>query len=146
MLVYLSKGNNIIFKQVRVGKDKQLFTIYKFRTMNNNEVTLLGKYIRKLGFDELPQLINIIRNEMNIVGPRPLTSNDIERLDWNNNQFIDRWSVKPGITGMAQLTSICDPNVSMKNDLFYVKNKCWKLDAKILFKSVLVPFLGKRTK
>ena len=47
---------------------------------------------------------------------------------------------------MAQLTSICDPNVSMKNDLFYVKNKCWKLDAKILFKSVLVPFLGKRTK
>ena len=73
MLVYLSKGNNIIFKQVRVGK-KKLFTIYKFRTMNNNEVTLLGKYIRKLGFDELPQLINIIRNEMNIVGPRPLTS------------------------------------------------------------------------
>ena len=113
--------------------------------MENNKVTPVGRYIRKLGLDELPQLLNIIKNEMAFIGPRPLTSADIKRLNCAVN-YNERWTVKPGITGMGQLTKTCNADLSMKNDLFYVKNKSLALDCKIIGKSLLVPFLGKRTK
>lgn len=135
-----------IFKQVRIGKNKQKFTIYKFRTMSNGSVTPFGRLIRKLGLDELPQLINILKGEMSFVGPRPLTQFDIDRLEWNDAKYTLRWSVKPGITGPAQLVTICDKNISMKEDLKYVNNKSLSLDMKIFIKSMFIPLLGKRKK
>jgi len=146
LLIYFPSRKNIFFKQIRIGKDKTEFLIYKFKTMENNEITKIGRYLRKLGLDEIPQLLNIIKNEMAFVGPRPLTEFDINRLSWNKKKYNHRWSVKPGITGIAQLTKICDANLSLKNDLYYVENKNFILDFKLIIKSFVVPFIGKHTK
>ena len=134
----------IIFKQTRIGQKKKEFTIYKFKTMEYNKITFIGKYLRKTGLDEIPQLINIIKNDMSFVGPRPLTKFDIDRLNWNSSECAERWNVKPGITGLAQLSDICNANLSLQNDLNYVKNKNIALDIKILFQSILIPIFGKR--
>lgn len=136
----------IIFKQNRIGVNKEEFVIYKFTTMKNNQITPLGKVLRLLGLDELPQLINIIKGEMSFVGPRPLTQFDIERLGWDTPHYNKRWSVKPGITGAAQLSKVCDAQLSIKNDLWYIEHKSLVVDVRIIMESLLVPILGKRTK
>ena len=143
--IYLESGNNVLFKQKRVGKNKTDFIIYKFKTIENNKVTNLGRVIRKLGLDEIPQLLNIIKGEMAFVGPRPLTQYDINRLEWDTPEYNKRWNVKPGITGKAQLTNICSAELSMKNDLWYIDNKSFFVDIGIIIKSILVPLIGKRT-
>lgn len=145
ILVYFQSGSNVIFNQKRVGEKRTDFIIYKFRTMEQNKVTFTGKCIRKLGLDELPQLLNIIKGEMAFVGPRPLTIEDITRLGWNSTEYDKRWAVKPGITGKAQLISICDANLSIQNDMWYVDNQSFWVDLNILSKSILIPITGKRT-
>ena len=145
LAIYLKSSSKVIFQQKRVGINKTEFTIYKFRTMEQNKITSLGKLIRKLGLDELPQLLNIMKGDMAFVGPRPLTREDIERLGWNNDAFKKRWAVKPGITGKAQLISICDASLSIQNDIWYVENQSFWVDLNILSKSILVPLIGKRT-
>ena len=136
----------IIFKQNRIGVNKEEFVIYKFTTMENNQITPFGKLLRLLGLDELPQLINIIKGEMSFVGPRPLTQYDIERLEWDTPKYNKRWSVKPGITGAAQLSKVCDAQLSIRNDLWYIEHKSLVVDVRIIMESMLVPILGKRTK
>ena len=145
LAIYFTSGSNIIFKQKRVGIHKSEFIIYKFRTMKQNKISPLGRLIRKLGIDELPQLWNIFKGNMAFVGPRPLTQEDIDRLGWNNTSYSKRWSVKPGITGKAQLISICDASLSIQNDMWYVENQSFWVDLNILSKSILVPITGKRT-
>ena len=142
-IIVLFSGMPIIFTQERIGKDKQPFTIYKFRTMRQGKISLVGKILRKTGIDEIPQLLNILEGKMEFVGPRPLTMADIERLDWNSENQTERWSVRPGITGMAQLVNVCDKNVTWKNDIDYIRNKSAKLDFKIIWQSLLIPFIGK---
>ena len=132
-----------VFKQERIGLNKTRFVIYKFRTMKNGKITILGKILRKTGIDELFQLINIVIGTMNFVGPRPLTKDDIERLKWNEEPFSSRWDVKPGITGLAQLNNVCDARFSWERDKYYIENRSPKLNRKILWQSVLIPFLGK---
>ena len=132
-----------VFKQERIGLNKTRFVIYKFRTMKNGKITILGKMLRKTGIDELFQLVNIAIGTMNFVGPRPLTLEDIERLNWNDTAFRKRWDVKPGITGLAQLTNVCDARVSWERDKYYIQNRSSRLDRKILWQSILIPFLGK---
>jgi len=146
VIIFISSIPNlqIFFTQTRIGKNKKEFVIYKFRTMKDNKVTFIGHILRKTGLDEIPQLVNIIMNQMAFVGPRPLTQYDIDRLNWNSDEFDNRWKVKPGITGLAQLCDICDSGLSMKNDLFYVENSCFGLDLKIIAKSLIIPFRGKR--
>lgn len=144
-LLIFGRGG-VMFKQTRVGENKLEFIIWKFRTMSDNKVTPFGRILRKLGLDEIPQLLNIVRGDMAFVGPRPLTQYDIDRLEWNDDKYIGRWSVKPGITGAAQLVMVCDKNVSMREDLNYVSEKCFSLDVKIFIKSMLVPFIGKGVK
>jgi len=134
---------SFVFKQERIGLHKSPFVIYKFRTMKNGKITILGKILRKTGIDELFQLINIVIGTMNFVGPRPLTLEDIERLNWNDTAFRKRWDVKPGITGLAQLTNVCDARVSWERDKYYVENRSPGLNRKILWQSILIPFLGK---
>ena len=141
--VLISRGKGIIFFQERVGINKKEFCIYKFRTMHEGKITGIGRVLRKIGLDELPQLINIIKGDMAFVGPRPLNQEDIDRLNWVGEEFAARWSVKPGITGQAQLVRICDANLSMQQDLDYVKNKSFGRDMKVFFRSMLVPFVGK---
>ncbi|MBN2777813.1 MAG: sugar transferase [Bacteroidales bacterium] len=136
----------VIFKQNRLGINKDEFTILKFRTMTDGKISQFGSVLRKTGIDELPQLFNILKGEMAFVGPRPLTQDDIYRLDWNDIKYKARWSVKPGITGAAQLLKICDKNLSMKRDLSYVEKKCLWLDLKIILQSILIPIIGKKQK
>lgn len=146
MLIFITSSSvyPVIFKQKRIGFRKKEFTVYKFKTMENNKITFIGKYLRKTGLDEMPQLINIFKNEMSFVGPRPLTKYDIDRLKWNSLECDERWSVKPGITGLAQLTDICNADLSLQNDLYYAKNKNIFLDIRILSRSAIIPLFCKR--
>ena len=143
VLIRLTSGPNPLFKQQRIGRGRKEFTIYKFRTMVNDKITPIGRYLRKTGLDEIPQLINIIRGEMTLIGPRPLTQYDIDRLGWTGPECEDRWSVTPGITGLAQLTKICSADLSLKNDLYYARNKSIRMDIDIFWRSLLIPVIGK---
>jgi lipopolysaccharide/colanic/teichoic acid biosynthesis glycosyltransferase len=146
LVLWLFGKGPIIFKQNRVGLLKKEFTILKFRTMTDGKISTFGNILRKTGIDELPQLLNILKGEMAFVGPRPLTQEDIDRLYWNDIKYQKRWSVKPGITGWAQLIKICDKDLSMSRDLSYVEKKCLWLDLKIILQSVIIPIFGKNKK
>jgi putative colanic acid biosynthesis UDP-glucose lipid carrier transferase len=151
--IMLSSPGPVLFKQRRHGKNNKVFYCYKFRTMRVNEdadirqatkkdprVTQVGRFLRRSSLDELPQLINVLKNEMSLIGPRPhavpmnlVFSKEIE------NYFF-RHSVKPGITGLAQskgyrgeIEHFHDIYGRVKLDLFYIKNWCVWLDVKIIF-------------
>ena len=145
-LLLFQSGVKVIFTQQRVGLNQIGFTIYKFKTIEHKKITFIGKFLRKSGLDEIPQLYNIIRGDMNFVGPRPLTQFDINRLNWNKPEFSKRWTVKPGITGLAQLSKTCNSSLALKNDIYYIENKSFSLDLKLIVKSLLVPIIGKTTK
>lgn len=113
--------------------------------MKDGKITFVGRIVRKLGLDETPQLLNIVRGEMAFVGPRPLTSFDIDRLGWNTTYAESRWNVLPGITGPAQLTNICSADLSLAKDLEYVNHQSTGRDVRILMRSALVPFIGKHS-
>lgn len=132
-----------VFIQERIGFEKEPFFVYKIRTMRDGKITGIGRILRKTGIDELPQLFNIMKGEMNFVGPRPLTKSDILRLGWDGLSHEIRWSIKPGITGFAQLVNVCDAAVSWDCDMKYINNRSPKTDMRILWKSFLVPFVGK---
>jgi len=143
LLIVIEDKQSPFFTQKRMGKNKKLFTIFKLRTMKNNSVTNLGGFLRKTGLDELPQLINILLLQMSFVGPRPLTQSDIERLGWDGVYYEKRWNVRPGITGLAQLSPICHKKMSWFLDLNYILKNSFKLDVAIIFSSFLIPLLGK---
>ncbi len=148
-----SKGN-VFFIQERVGKDKKLFRIYKFRTMVENAVnmgsgylteerdpriTRIGNILRKTSLDELPQLVNILKGEMSFIGPRPTLIYQVEQYD---DYQLQRLKMKPGITGWAQVNgrnSISWP-ARIKLDVYYVNNYSLLLDLKILIKTYKVVF------
>ena len=138
-----SKGP-VLFKQKRVGKDNKIFTIYKFRTMITDterngrqlsdfeRMTRIGRILRELSLDELPQLINIIKGEMSFVGPRPLL---VEYLDYYDDYKLKRHKVLPGITGWAQVNgrNLLSWEERFKYDVWYVENVSFFLDLKIVF-------------
>ncbi len=144
LLILIVERKSPFFFQKRIGIHKVEFRIYKFRTMLNNEITPLGKVLRKTGIDELPQLVNIIKGQMSFVGPRPLTDADIKRLEWNDSYHENRWSVRPGIVGLAQLTPVCHKKMSWFYDQLYIKSHTLWLDFKILTAAALIPFVGKQ--
>lgn len=143
-LILLFDRQNPFFIQGRVGKSKKIFQIIKLRTMKNNQVTGLGNILRKSGIDELPQLLNILFFQMSFVGPRPLTQADIERLGWHDVYHQMRWNVRPGITGLAQLSPVCHKKMSWFLDQKYIHCQSILLDLKIAFSSVAVLFVGKK--
>lgn len=112
--------------------------------MKNNRITIVGKILRKTGIDELPQLINIMSTKMSFVGPRPLTQIDIERLGWGSDYYKIRWNCRPGITGFAQLSPICDKKMSWFLDKKYLECRSFLLDIKIMLSSLMVLFVGKK--
>lgn len=112
--------------------------------MKNGQVTPLGKILRRTGIDELPQLLNIVFLDMSFVGPRPLTLSDVKRLDWDDDFHASRWTVKPGIVGLAQLSPVCNKKMSWFYDQLYVKHHNLWLDTKIFCASLFIPLLGKK--
>ena len=135
------------FKQIRPGKNGKLFTIYKFKTMrdthddqgnllpDNQRLTAIGKMVRKLSLDELPQLWNVLKGEMSFVGPRPLLP---EYLPLYNQEQQKRHWVKPGITGWAQVNgrNAISWQQKFEYDKWYVEHQSFKLDIKILFMTI----------
>jgi len=146
-LVWVFIGRPVLFSQIRPGLNKKLFTLIKFRTMTNetdsNRVLLedslrlnkFGKFLRSTSLDELPELWNILKGEMSFVGPRPLL---VEYLPLYNNQQKRRHSVRPGITGWAQVNgrNAISWGERFELDIWYIDNRSFFLDVKILWLTV----------
>lgn len=146
-MVYKKLGAPIIFRQVRPGLHGKLFTMYKFRTMTDERdangvllpdakrLTPFGKFLRSSSLDELPELINVIRGEMSLVGPRPLL---VQYLDRYTPEQARRHDVKPGVTGWAQINGRNDIPWEDKfaMDVWYVDHLSFALDIKIMFQTV----------
>ncbi len=143
-IILLMDGSPIFFTQERVGKQGKKFTLYKFRTLQDGKETNSGHWLRASGLDELPQLINVIKSDMNLIGPRPLTEQDVIRLGWDDKTYEKRFDLKPGITGLGQLSPICDKELTWHLDTSYLERRTILLDAKILAVSVMVGMFGKK--
>lgn len=169
ILIKLTSKGPVFFTQDRIGMNKKIFKIYKFRTMvpgaeakqeelehlnerkdegafkikNDPRVTKIGKILRKFSLDELPQLLNVVKGEMSLVGPRPLTLRDYTKFkeDWQRRRF----SVKPGITCLWQISGRDDVDFKtwMKLDNQYIDTWTLLLDMKILLKTIPVALFGK---
>ncbi|MEP1094213.1 MAG: sugar transferase [Cyclobacteriaceae bacterium] len=136
LLLLVNRGD-VFFHQQRAGKNGKIFSILKFRTMrDNHEISKVGILLRKLSLDELPQLVNVLRGEMSLVGPRPLL---VEYLEYYNKEEQRRHTVRPGITGLAQVNgrNRSDWKTRMANDLYYVDNISFFLDCRILAMTAL---------
>lgn len=155
ILISIFLGTPVLFKQKRVGRNNRIFTLYKFRSMNNKKdefgnflpdeqrLTTFGKILRKSSLDELPQLFNILIGDMAIVGPRPKTVEESYFI--SNTNYICRHSVRPGITGLAIIKgrNELDPDKAFRIDLEYVSNMNLWLDMKIFIKTFLVVIFRK---
>ena len=145
-LLILNRGR-VFFFQIRPGKNEKLFKVIKFKTMNNKKdtagellsdaerLTWIGKFIRKTSLDEIPQLLNVIKGEMSLIGPRPLL---VEYLPLYSERQARRHEVKPGITGWAQVNgrnAISWPQ-KFEYDFWYVNNISFKTDIKILLRTI----------
>jgi lipopolysaccharide/colanic/teichoic acid biosynthesis glycosyltransferase len=163
--IWIDSGAPIMFRARRVGKDGSVFTMYKFRTMvrdapallteyahlnlgvgmvkipNDPRVTRTGRWLRAFSLDELPQLWNVIRGDMSLVGPRP---HDIGELSLADSAHRLRLSVRPGLTGLWQVAARDDPLLSTRvhMDLSYVQNWSLWIDAKIVVRTVPVVLKG----
>lgn len=148
ILVRINLGKPVIFKQERPGKNSKIFTLYKFRSMldideskglirNEDRLTSFGKKLRATSLDELPSLLNVLKGEMSIVGPRPLLISYLERYDQYQAR---RHEVRPGITGLAQVNgrNQLDWNQRFNLDVEYVDNHNLFLDLKIILKTIKV--------
>lgn len=147
VLIYFKLGSPIFFVQERVGKDNKIFKMIKFRTMknttdkngkllsDNERLTDFGKKLRSLSIDELPELINILKGDMSLIGPRPLL---VEYLKLYNEDQIKRHNMKPGLTGWAQINGRNSINwcEKFRLDIWYVKNWTLRLDVKIFFMTI----------
>jgi lipopolysaccharide/colanic/teichoic acid biosynthesis glycosyltransferase len=127
-----------------MGFRKRPFPIYKFRTMRDGRITRIGRVLRTTGLDEIPQLINVLRGDMSFVGPRPLTPADVTRLGWDGHAHALRWSVGPGITGLAQLYAGRGARLSWFLDRRYVESRRPRLDVAIIALTLVIALIGKR--
>jgi sugar transferase (PEP-CTERM system associated) len=164
LLVKLTSRGPILFRQERVGEGGRLFVLYKFRTMRvdaesesgpvwaardgDSRVTPLGGLLRKLRLDELPQLFNVLKGEMSLVGPRPERPHFVERLRSAIPYYDERHSVKPGITGWAQVkfgygSNLEDAEQKLEYDLYYIKHMSWIFDMGIMLYTLKVMVLGR---
>ena len=148
IILFFSNKGNVFFIQSRPGKDQKIFSIYKFKTMNDltdsngkllpdeKRITRIGKIIRDLSFDELLQFFNVLKGDMSLIGPRPLL---IEYLPLYNERQMKRHLVKPGITGLAQIKgrNVLSWEERLELDVIYVENLSFTLDLKIFFKTII---------
>ncbi|WP_309640389.1 sugar transferase [Flavobacterium sp.] len=155
MLILTESSGPLFFKQERVGKDLKFFKVFKFRTMTHEKrtvgntpiigkaegVTKVGYYLRRYKIDELPQLLNVLLGDMSLIGPRPSVPEQLHQMSEAEKQ---RYSVRPGLTGLAQING--NIHLSWKErfvyDLNYVKNVTFWNDLKIIFRTVFIVILG----
>jgi len=147
LVVYFKLGSPILFRQERPGKNEKIFTLYKLRTMtdardasgellpDNDRITGFGSFLRKTSLDELPQLFNVFKGDLSFIGPRPLL---VEYLTLYNCRQRIRHSVKPGITGWAQVNgrNAIAWEEKFEFDVYYAENLSFLLDLKILVKTL----------
>ncbi|MBQ6467828.1 MAG: sugar transferase [Clostridia bacterium] len=157
LIILIDDGKPVLFRQQRVGRNNEVFSIYKFRTMKNNTgnvataqlknsdefITRSGRFFRKTSLDELPQLFNILKGDMSFVGPRPLIPEEEEIRQLRNKKGV--YAVRPGMTGLAQINGRDNLDMVQKTeyDLQYIENMSFFNDIKILFKTVFVVLSGK---
>lgn len=160
IIKYTSKGP-IIFSQIRVGLHNKEFKMYKFRSMvlqdekaekkawtteNDPRITPIGKFIRKTSIDELPQLFNVLKGDMSLVGPRPERPFFVEKFKEEIPRYMIKHQVRPGITGWAQINGFRGDTSIIKrieHDLYYIENWTYSLDIKILFLTIFKGFVNK---
>ncbi len=162
LAIWIDSPGPVIFRQIRIGMGGLPFTLYKFRTMyhladqgkdplpvqpNDHRVTRVGRWLRQFRFDEIPQLYNILLGHMSLVGPRPFVPNQELELAQQIPLYKQRWAIRPGATGWAQVQrgycATVDDNVEkLAYDLFYIKNMSIGFDLLILFKTVKIVFAG----
>jgi sugar transferase (PEP-CTERM system associated) len=163
LAIVLESRGSVLYRQERVGANNKSFQVAKFRSMysdaekdgkprwattNDSRITRVGQVIRKLRIDELPQLFNVLRGEMSLVGPRPERPFFVEQLTQEIPYYAVRHSVKPGVTGWAQVryeygSTVEDSQEKLQYDLYYVKNHTLFLDMVILLETVGVVLTGK---
>jgi sugar transferase (PEP-CTERM system associated) len=163
LAVKLSSPGPVLYRQVRVGLGGELFTVYKFRSMrvdaeagtgavwaqkDDPRVTKVGKIIRRIRFDELPQLFNVLKGEMAIVGPRPERPEFVRALSEQIPYYRQRHCVRPGITGWAQINykygdTLEDTITKLEYDLYYIKNMSMALDNYIIFHTLKAMLLSR---
>ncbi|MCK3894689.1 sugar transferase [Streptococcus suis] len=148
ILVYFKLGSPVLFSQERPGKDEMIFRMYKFRTMTDERdekgellpdsvrLTAFGKWLRSTSLDELPELFNILKGDMSIVGPRPLL---VKYLPYYSKQEKVRHQVRPGLTGLAQISGRNNLNWDdrLRLDAVYVESVSLFFDINIVFKTVV---------
>ena len=163
LAVRLSSAGPVLYRQKRVGMDEVPFILYKFRSMradaelgtgavwavkDDPRVTRVGRIIRKFRLDELPQLFNVLRGEMSIVGPRPERPEFVKTLAKEIPYYRQRHAVRPGITGWAQINfkygdTLEDSITKLEYDLYYIKNMSWSLDSYIIFHTLKAMLLSR---
>lgn len=158
--VRLDSTGPAVFRQKRVGRDGKPFTLYKFRTMHvdadpeapaqadDERITRAGRFLRRTRLDELPQLYNILRGDMDFIGPRPFTPGMERELAEQIPLYTQRWNVRPGITGWAQVhngycATLEDNIEKLGYDLFYIRHMSVGLDLLILFRTTKILLLGR---
>ncbi|MBI4474871.1 MAG: sugar transferase [Acidobacteria bacterium] len=149
-VIRLSDGGRVFYRQTRVGLDRRTFTVLKFRTMhedaerdlgaiwsvpNDPRCTWIGKHLRRFGIDELPQLWNVLRGDMSLVGPRPERPEFTREFRKEHRDYDLRHTIRPGITGLAQANGwrgYTSLEERLRHDLYYVRNWSLALDAYVL--------------
>jgi len=149
--VWLCDGRPIFFAQPRVGRGRRIFQILKLRTMTcepdpaARRPTRFGRFLRQHGLDELPQLlVNVLRSDMSLVGPRPLTPADAERLVAEHPPFARRFDVPPGLTGLAQVCLAQGSALTAALDAAYAERRSALLDLQLLLRTAWMNLVGKR--
>ena len=161
LAIRLDSRGPVLFVQDRVGLYGRRFRLLKFRTMrsasvhpsewardNGDRITRVGKWLRKIRLDELPQFVNVLRGEMNLVGPRPHPTTNVELFRDNIPYYWLRLRVRPGITGWAQVrygyaNDLQEETEKMRYDLFYIKHASLWLDLRILFATTKIVLFGR---
>lgn len=152
VMIRMKLGSPVLFKQKRPGKDEKIFMLYKFRTMTDEcdengkllpdhiRLTSFGKLLRSTSLDELPELWNIFRGDMSIIGPRPLL---VSYLPYYTKEEKIRHTVRPGLTGLAQVSgrNYLNWDKRLLKDVEYVKNLSFKMDLKIIYMTIKVIFV-----
>ncbi len=162
LLIKLTSKGPIFYSQIRSGKDGEPFKIYKFRTMRvdaekdsgpvwaklkDNRITPIGRFLRKSRIDEIPQFFNVLKGNMSVIGPRPERPMFVEKLSSEITDYTKRLSVKPGITGLAQVHHRYDENIAdvrkkVKYDILYIKKMCFWTDLRIITRTFGVILTG----
>ncbi|MBI4957270.1 MAG: sugar transferase [Myxococcales bacterium] len=143
-LIVADDGPPVFFVHERLGRGRRPFRLVKLRTMRAGRVTRLGRWLRATGIDELPQFLHVLSGKMAVVGPRPITAADAERLGWQGPDFDARFGVRPGVTGPVQVAGAISGAVSARLEREYVATRSLGRDLGYVVLTLGMLVVGKR--